>query len=174
MIANYLRLIVFAVGLLIGIQVPSFIDQYAKRVSAHHSEVLRNFAGFQDAANQYFGGSVEALIEHHIASTDQVFKDEARSIREMYARLNALAMELAAMRGPLIGQMIHVAFRPNQEILGETWAEYTYTVPLNAEAIVTGVAIGALLAMLIEAAYAAVMHVLRPGRRRAAATTRAR
>lgn len=174
MVANYLRLIVFATGLLIGVQVPSFVDQYAKRVSAHHGEVVANFAGFQETANRYFGGSVEALVAHHAASADQVFRDEASSIRDMYARLTALAAELAAMSGPLAMQVLHVLFRPNREILAETWAEYTYAVPLNGPAIVSGVAIGALLAMLIEAAFALVASALRPRRLRPPARPHAR
>ncbi len=82
MFAGYVRLIVFAIGLLVGVQVPSFVDQYAKRVSAHQIEVAGNFRGFQDTADRYFGGSVEALITHHAASDDRVFQDEAKTIRE--------------------------------------------------------------------------------------------
>jgi hypothetical protein len=163
-VANYLRLVVFALGLLVGVQVPGFVDQYAKRVSAHHAEIVRNFAGFQDAANRYFGGSVEALIAHHAASPDAVFKDEARTIRTMYERLTALSAERNAMRGPLLGQIVHVALQPNREILEETRSEYTYTVPLNAAAIVSGVAIGTLLALLTEAVWTAIVRLLRPRR----------
>jgi hypothetical protein len=174
MIANYLRLVVFAVGLLVGIQVPSFIDQYAKRVSAHHNEVARNFAGFQDTADRYFGGSVEALLAHHLASTDQAFRDEARSIREMHERLTALTAELAAMSGPLIKQIMHVVFHPNHEMLDETWATYSYSVPLNAPAIGSGVAIGALLAMLVEALFVGAVRFVRPRRHRSTATAHSR
>jgi uncharacterized membrane-anchored protein YhcB (DUF1043 family) len=164
MIANYVRLVVFALGLLVGIQVPGFVDQYAKRVSAHQIEVARNFRGFQETADRYFSGNVEALIAHHIASTDPPFKDEARSIRETYQRLTVLTAELAALRGPLIQQIVHVLLRPNKEILDETWSEYTYTVPLNAAAVVCGVSIGALLAMLVEALLTAGVRLLRPRR----------
>jgi len=174
MFANYLRLIVFALGLLVGIQVPGFVDQYAKRVSAHHSEVARNFAGFQDTANRYFGGSVAALVAHHLASTDQAFKDEATSIQTMYDRLTALTAELAALRGPLIKQIIHVAFSPNKEILNETRLEYTYTVPLNGPAVVSGVAIGTLLAMLVETLFVGIVRVVRPHHLRATASSHIR
>jgi|SRR5208282_587532 len=174
MVAHYLRLILFSVGLLVGIQVPGFVDQYAKRVSAHHIEVARNFAGFQDTANRYFGGSVASLVAHHLASTDQAFKDEATSIQTMYDRLTALAAELAALRGPLIKQIIHIAFRPNKEILNETRFEYTYTVPLNAPAIVSGIAIGTLLAALVEALFVGIVRVVRPRRLRSTATAHIR
>jgi hypothetical protein len=166
MIADYVRLIVFAIGLLVGVQVPSVVDQYAKRVSAHQIEVANNFRGFQETANQYFGGSVEALIAHHAASADKVFEDEAKIVREMYDRLKSLSAELAALNGPLIVQIIHVIFRPNREILNETLAAYTYTVPLNASGIVSGITLGALLAIIIEALLLGVIRMVRPPRAR--------
>lgn len=174
MLANYVRLIVFSLGLLVGIQVPGFVDQYAKRVSAHHIEVARNFAGFQDTANRFFGGSVEALVTHHLASADQVFKDEARTIQAMYERLTLLTVELAAMRVSLIEQIIHVAFRPNKELLDETRTAYSYSVPLDAPAIGSGIAIGALLAMLVEALFAGLVRLVRPRRPRSTGTAHSR
>jgi len=166
MLAGYLRLIVFAVGLLVGVQVPSFVDQYAKRVSAHQVEVAGNFKGFQETADNYFGGSVPALIAHHAASADPVFQNEAKVIRGMYDRLLALSAELAAMRGPLIKQIIHVLFGSNREILEETRAAYTYTVPLNASAIASGIALGACLAILIESVFLGLVRLVRPRRQR--------
>ena len=166
MVANYLRLIAFALGLLVGVQVPAFVDQYAKRVSAHQIEVTRNFAGFQETANRYFDGSVEALIAHHETSADPAFKDEGRSIRQMYERLKLLTAELAAMRGPLVKQVFHVIFAANRELLGETRAEYSYTVPLNPAAMLSGVVTGALLALVVEALLAGGTRLLRPRRQR--------
>ena len=174
MLANYLRLVVFALGLLIGVQVPGFVDQYAKRVSAHQIEVARNFAGFQETADRYYGGSVEALIAHHVASADPAFNDEARSIRAMYQRLTALTAELAALQGPLIARIVHVALRPNPEILAETRAAYSYTVPLSPPAVVSGITIGAVLAMLVEALLLGVARLLRPRRTRPAPLDRGR
>ncbi len=166
MFAGYLRLIVFSVGLLIGVQVPGFVDQYVKRVSAHQIEAVRNFSGFQQTANQYFGGDVQALIAHHEASTDPAFKNEAQSIRDLYGRLTALSAELAALQAPLLRQIVHVLFHPDVQILSETRAEYSYTVPLSPRAIVCGVLIGAVLALLAEALLLAAMTPFRPRRTR--------
>jgi hypothetical protein len=165
MLAHYLRLIAFAVGLLLGVQVPGFVDQYAKRVSAHQIELSRNFAGFQQTADQYFAGNVDALIAHHNESADPPIHDEGRVIQAMYQRLQALTAELAAMQGSLIGQIFHVLFRPNREILTETRVAYSYTVPLSPPAIITGLVVGVLLAGLVESLLAGVWHLLRPRRR---------
>lgn len=150
MLRAYLRLVLFALGLLAGVQVPGFVDQYAKRVSAHYIEATKSIAGFQRTANQYFGGSIDALIAHHEASSDSVFKDEARDVAALYARLKNLTVEFDAMNRPLLSRFMHVAFRPDQEILGETIAAYSYTVPLNEEAILCGLVAGLLLALLVE------------------------
>ena len=166
MLANYLRLIVFAFGLLAGIQVPGFVDQYAKRVSAHEIEAVRALSGFQETANQYFDGSLEALITHHATSADPAFQGEAKTIRQLYERAQLLKAELAAVSGSLLGRIVHVALRADHEILGETRAEYSYTVPLDPPAIVSGIVIGALLAMLIDALLGLVAVLLRPARQR--------
>ena len=151
MLRAYLRLALFAIGLLAGVQVPGFVDQYAKRVSAHYIEVTRNFAGFQLTADQYFAGSIDALIAHHEASPDAVFKAEAQAIRALYGRLQSLTVELAAMRRSILARIVHVALQPDKEIFQETVAAYAYTVPLNEYAILSGVAAGLLLALMVEA-----------------------
>ncbi|MBS25040.1 MAG: hypothetical protein CMQ28_05295, partial [Gammaproteobacteria bacterium] len=43
-----IRLAIFAVGILFGIQVPSFVKQYDERIDAHFREVSINISGFQD------------------------------------------------------------------------------------------------------------------------------
>ena len=47
MLLSYLRLVLFAAGLLIGVQVPGFISDYAKRVEAHLIEAQTGLSGFQ-------------------------------------------------------------------------------------------------------------------------------
>jgi len=165
MLVHYLRLVIFAAGLLAGVQVPGFVDQYAKRVSAHQIEAARNFQGFQETADKYFNGDVDALIAHHEASDDRAFKDEGRTIRLIHDRLVMLTRELEALRGPLVGRIFHVAVSPNREILAEAEKEYSYTVPLSPAAILSGIVIGGLLALTIEGLLNGLLWLLRPRRR---------
>ena len=48
MFLSYLRLVLFTLGLLIGVQVPGFINDYANRVEAHLIEAQTGLAGFQN------------------------------------------------------------------------------------------------------------------------------
>ncbi len=160
MLRHYLRLVVFTVALLLGVQAPGFVDQYAKRVSAHYLEVKHNFAGFQQAADQYFNGNVEALVAHHLASPDPVFKGEAKTIGALFARIKTLAAELDAMSGSSISRLIHVIVHPNREILQETSAAYSYTVPLSPDAILYGVSVGLVVALAIELVLAGLLSLI--------------
>jgi hypothetical protein len=170
MLRHYLRLVVFTFGLLLGVQAPGFVDQYAKRVSAHYIEVKHNFAGFQQAADQYFNGNVEALVAHHLASPDPVFKGEAKTIGALFARIKALAAELDAMSGSSISRLIHVAVHPNREILKETSDAYSYTVPLSPDAILYGVSVGLVIALALELVMVGLLSLIWRRRWRAPAT----
>jgi hypothetical protein len=160
MLRHYLRLVVFTVGLLFGVQAPGFVDQYAKRVSAHYLEVKHNFAGFQQAADQYFNGDVAALVAHHLASPDPVFKGEAKTIGALFARIKTLAAELDALSGSSVSRLIHVVVNPNREILQETSAAYSYTVPLSPDAIVYGISAGLVVSLAIELVLAGLLSLI--------------
>ena len=46
-ILDYLRLLLFTGGVLIGVQVPGFIDQYGKSLEAHLLESSQSLKEFQ-------------------------------------------------------------------------------------------------------------------------------
>ncbi|MBD3649377.1 MAG: DUF2937 family protein, partial [Pseudomonadales bacterium] len=56
MVYRYFSIILASLLLLTGLQVPSFVDQYEKRVDAHLLEVTENLRGFQEIADEYYGG----------------------------------------------------------------------------------------------------------------------
>jgi Protein of unknown function (DUF2937) len=169
MLRSYVRLIVFAVALLAGIQAPGLVDQYVKRVQAHQLEATQNFAGFQNIADRYYGGDVAALIAHHLQSSDAPFHEEGKTIEKNFARLTLLTRELKDLQGSLIARMAHVAFNPNREMLDETAKAYSYTVPLDPAAILCGVCIAVLAALFVELILLGLMallprpEALRPG-----------
>jgi hypothetical protein len=160
MLRDYARLIVFSTGLLVGVQLPGFVDQYTKRVDAHYVEAQRAFGGFRATADRYYNGSIQALLNHHAKSGDGVFIDEAKTIESLQTRLDSLASEAAAMRAPLLRRIIHIAFDADREILNETAKVFSYTVPLSPAAIICGVSIGLLIALVIESALLGVVGLI--------------
>lgn len=161
MFRDYIRLLVFALGLLVGVQLPGFVDQYGKRVDAHYQEARINFAGFQATADRHFNGDVEAMIQHHLASGDVVFQEDGASIGKIWQRLQMLGAELAAMQKPFPQRAFHALFQANAELMAETRLNYSYVVPLNQEAVIAGVSMGLLLALLIEGLLIGIARLFR-------------
>ncbi len=147
---RYVTLIAACAALLIGIQVPSFVDQYAKRVDAHLREVTVNFEPYQTIANKYFYGNIQKLIDLHRKSGEKSFQEEGSAIEKMYLRKQRFDAEKTALDTILPYQFIHILFDPDREILDETLAQYSYNVPLNREAIVMGVALAVAMLLALE------------------------
>ncbi|PXF29093.1 hypothetical protein WH50_22715 [Pokkaliibacter plantistimulans] len=150
MFRDYLRLMVFAVGLLLGVQVPGLIDQYQKRVDAHLQEAGQNLQAFQLTADKYFKGDLQALIQHYADSDDPVFQADSVSVRAVYQRYQVFTAEQRALQQPWYGVTWHMLVAANRSLLQETLNQYSYTVPLTPSAIGWGVAVGFLASFLIE------------------------
>jgi len=144
------RLFIFAGGLLLGIQVPNFVDQYERRIDAHYLEVSANISGFQSTADLLFSGDMEALIAYYADSNDLVFESDAQSIRSIVDRYNRISSEREALSGNIFAAVMHVILVADDEFIDETFDQYGYTVPLNLFAVAWGLAIAFFLTIAID------------------------
>ncbi len=161
MIREYLRLIVFTAGLLIGVQLPAFVDQYHKRVDAHFNESRQNLSGFQLTADKYFKGNIQELIEHYQSSNDPVNREDSKNIAFIYKRYQTFQNEITTLQGKWYLATYHVIFRHQIEILDETLKQYSYTVPLNPRAIAWGVGVGFCLSFFIESLFGLLFWIIK-------------
>ena len=141
---------VFGAGLLLGIQVPAFVDQYSQRVDAHYREVSANISGFQRTADEMFGGDLRALVDYYRNSDDPVFESDADSVQNIVNRYYRLSGEYQAMQNNLVSASLHVLFAGDNELLSETRELYSYTVPLNGMALQWGLAAALIFFLLVE------------------------
>ncbi len=162
----YSRLIIFAVGLLAGIQVPSFVDQYEKRIDAHFREVSANISGFRLTAEFLFEGDMDALVDYYRRSNDEVFQRDGDSIQLIVERYDRISAEMAALNGGSIPAALHVALASDAEFFDETLAQYSYTVPLNLNAVQWGVVLALVLTVLVDLLLFSCAHCVRALRRR--------
>lgn len=147
---RYLMIVLACIALLLGLQVPNFVDQYQKRVDAHLREVGVNLQPFQEIANKYFGGDMNKLVELHRASVEKPFQEEGAAIEKMIARKLRFEADLAALNTSLPMKALHVLLHGDKEMRGEVMAQYTYAVPLNQDALVFGACVALLILLLVE------------------------
>lgn len=161
---RYFLVLAAGTALLAGVQAPNFADQYEMRLDAHLREAEANLRGYQDIADRYFGGSLAALLAKHEQSADTVFRAEAKPLRELFARYRRFNAEKQALATGLAGKLLFIATRGDRTLAAETWAGYSFTVPLNGTAVTAGFIVMAVAVLLIE--------LLRMGLRRAYAAIR--
>jgi hypothetical protein len=147
---RYFLVLAAGAALLAGVQAPNFADQYEQRLDAHLSEAAANLRGYQDIADRYFGGSLAALLAKHEQSADAVFHAEAKPLRELYARYRRFNAEKQALATGIAGRLWFIATRGDRTLTAETWAGYSFTVPLNATAVTAGFIIMGGTVLLIE------------------------
>jgi hypothetical protein len=166
MLRSYLRLTLFALGLLIGVQVPGFIHAYANHVEARRLEAQQGLAGFQDTAGRFFEGNLNALVEHYRASDDPVIQSDARSVAALVERARLLDSEWRIMQGPWYARAWHVLIGADQSLRGQVWSSYRFQVMLAPEAIAWGLSCALLLAWIIESIFVLLRQALFPQRHR--------
>ncbi|MDA7088520.1 DUF2937 family protein [Pseudomonas sp. SA3-5] len=150
MFRSYLRLALFALGLLVGVQVPGYIGDYSKRVEAHRLESEQSLAGFRETARRFFQGDLQALLTHYQDSDDPVMRSDAQSVGYLVDRASFLELEWQAMQQPWYGQVWHLATVADRELMDETYSAYRYQVLLAPQAIAWGLVCALLLAWLVE------------------------
>ena len=163
---DYLRLLLFCAGVLAGIQVPGFIDQYQKSLQAHLAEAQQQLAGFQRDADHYFGGDLQQLINHYATSTDPVFSAGGGNLKDLVTRQQQLQQALHNFNGHFWQPYQQVLLHPVSDIRQEVWQHFSYQLLLKPEAIVFGLLSGLLLAMLIESLLGAFFWCTIKGLRR--------
>lgn len=146
---RYLIVIIACIALLIGLQVPNFIDQYQKRIDAHLREVTANLKPFQEIADHYFGGDLMKLIEMNLKADAAPLQEEGKAIEQMVQRKLRFESDMAALQTSLVMKAVHVMFHGDQEIIDEALNQYSYAVPLDEDALAFGA--GAAVAILVSA-----------------------
>lgn len=149
-LSAYLRMLVFMAGVLIGIQVPGFVDQYGKVLRAHQLESAKSLAAFQDEADRYFDGDLEQLAAHYHGSNDEVFQAGGDSITTLIARHQQLTTALKRYESNAFSPYLVTLLTPQADIRKEVLTHYTYTVILKPEAILVGLGCGLLAAVLLD------------------------
>lgn len=145
LIRGLLDRIVLVGGAIAGGTTPSFVAQYRQRVGGRLDQVLQDLAPFQAIADRYHGGSLEALVQHHLASTDPTFHAEGAAIQAMMDSAVRLREAYQALQGSLAEQLAYLAANADPEIVRATWEVYDPSFVVSLESLLAAGVIGVAL-----------------------------
>lgn len=145
---SYLRMMLFALGLLAGVQIPGLIDLYYQRLDARLQQASLSLAPFQETADQHFDDDLTALVNHYRTNPDPVFAKDAASLQLLVSQRQTLQQESIYKHHPWYRQLSHLLLSAEPQLWQDTLQNYSYVVPLKQAAIVCGMTAGLLAALL--------------------------
>ena len=147
---RYSLQLVFTISLLLGLQLPNFLQQYELRLQGHFVEAQQHLAEFQSLADKYFAGDLNALITKHKSSKDSLYREEALVIENTYSRVQFLQQKIDNLDQPIWYRLGELTQQIKDPIVNETWTGYQANVLLNQQAILVGVVAAVSMMLLLE------------------------
>lgn len=147
---SYFRLSVFLIWVLIGIQLPAFVDHYEHTLLAHWSESQRSLMPFQQDADRHFSGDLAALIAHYQNNPDTIIQDGGVSLNKLYQRYQILSQHKTHFQQSAWSRYQYTLLTPLADIQRTAFQQYSYVVQLKLNTIGIGVSIALLATGLME------------------------
>lgn len=138
--------LLFALGLLLFLQLPPFIDHYHQRLGGYRQAVADSIADYQRSADAHYGGDLDRLIVDFLNDSNPAQRDMGEKMRRDRERLVELDTALVVLSGDsLIDKLIYLSRNADPAMLRATAEAYTPGLPLSLQAGLCGL-FGGLLA----------------------------
>jgi len=141
--------------------VPSFIAQYRQRASGRLDQVLADLAPFQQIADREHSGSLAALIQYHLQSSDPTFHREGAALQGMVSAADHLRALLQGLDTDLYHQCAYLLLHWDGDLTRSTWALYQPGFTLSVQGALFALILGVLLWLLFLGLWYGVALLLR-------------
>jgi len=150
LLKRYFLQIIFAVCVVIGLQLPHFLQQYELRLQGHFSEAKQQLLDYQLVAEKYYSGDLHALIRQHQQSDIAAFKDQADIIERSAFRVQYLQQKITQTAAPIWIRLSLLIKEIGRPIFNETWRHYQANIVLNQTSLLVGLVVAVVIMLGIE------------------------
>ena len=148
MLRGLLDRLVLLAGTIAGGCVPGFIQQYRQRVGGRLDQVQIDLAPFQQIAARFHEGDMQALVRHHLASSDPSFHAEGQALQDMLDSLTRLQAMAEGLSGSLWQQIAYLLRHYDRGIGAATWSDHVPVFSVEPSGLVVALTIGVTLWLL--------------------------
>ena len=146
-LGHYVRLSVFFVAALVGLQIPGFKDDYSQALQSALSETNQALAPFKRDAEQFFKGDLSALLAHYQNSDDRVYAKGGDNLQLLMSRNEALNERWQDFAD---SPYLHLLNNADITVAKRVWQQYNPQIQLSSDSLVSALSIAVILTMLIE------------------------
>lgn len=151
LVRNLSDRILFAVGLLLFMQAPQFMDQYTQRLGGYLQGQQEHLARYQSIADQQFAGDLVSLISDFQGSEKRSVREVGNNVSQLVEQIDASILDLQILeQGRFVSKVVHLTLNMNVDIASETLRIFTPGIPISLEGIVCGLLGGLFLSGLFH------------------------
>lgn len=142
--------------------VPGFIAQYRQRLGGRFDQARLDLEPWQRAADQFYHGSVDQLVQYHLNSSDPAIRSEGTVIQALVETVRNLQISFDALQGSLIHQFAYLALHADADLARATYGDWVPTFAISPE----GLTFAVLFALAIWLLFYMLWWLSALGRRR--------
>ena len=171
MIKNLLDKIFFAVGVMVFLQLPHFIDQYTQRMGGYSASQTEQIKEYQSIADQHFNGDLAAYINRLQQNADPAVAESATQMAKRLASADDIKSELQVFeQKPLWYQVPYFITHMRMDLAQGTAQNFSPGLPINLWAWGYGLIGGILFSLLFNGITKSPKLLKRKSKPRAPAT----
>jgi len=143
--------IVFAVGVLIFLQLPNFIDQYTQRLGGYYDSEKEHLELYQGIADKYYQGDLNKLIDSFKSSNQPGMKETAQELDKISDKVDELEQGVEILQnGTFLRQIGYMIVHVDMKLARGTLKSYTPGMPFTSEGLLSGLIGGVLVSLLFN------------------------
>ncbi|TDR19317.1 DUF2937 family protein [Marinicella litoralis] len=153
MIKNLIDKIFFAVGVMLFLQLPHFIDQYTQRMGGYADSQKQQIQEYQTIADQHFNGDLDAYMQRLQLNADPAVAESAEQMDQRLKNAASIEKELKVFEQEALWYQVPYFISHIRYDLAKGTAEnFSPGLPLNLWAWGYGLIGGVLFSLLFNGA----------------------
>ena len=138
--------VLFTITVILGMQLPAFINAYVQRLSGHLNEANIQLSKFEEIAKFQYQGDLEKLVSAYLKNSDFSIQQTGKMISELMNRTEYFQAHMNALHsGEYIERVKYFLFNFDPSLARDTLNYFELSLPLTFEAVITGIGIAVFL-----------------------------
>jgi len=151
MIRQLLDKIMFTIGVIVFMQLPHFVNQYAQRLGGYYESREQQLTEFQGVANNNYNGNLDVLINTFLQSTDPAIVETGEKIKQTRLDVGELSEENEALKGEdTLSKILFLTTHFRFDIGKGTLNNFKPGIPLNLWALASVLLGGIVLCLMVN------------------------
>ncbi|KGJ98720.1 DUF2937 family protein [Thalassotalea sp. ND16A] len=138
-IGNTLDRVLFAINMVVAMQLPGFIQQYGQRLAGHLDEAKYQLANYQYIADQHYQGDIQLLVKRYQTNSDPGINAAGDLVFELIERISLLTAQVEHLfNRNFFSKIYYFIIEIDLAVAQATLRDYQLSIPLDKASLLIG------------------------------------